>query len=181
MTIKFKGLQEFQKDLTKFVNIHDKAISNAMNKALAIAYTASLSKKQGMRKEWVGMRAGDLKRYTYTKKANPVQHHAEFVVTSRPIPLMEFGAKQLNKGVSYRLKDKRKTMKKSWIMPTKFGDKGDRVFVRQASHNNKATHRVAITPTSMFLASDAPEVFENTFEDNFQKKYFEQIKFLMAK
>lgn len=179
MTVTFKGLDELYQDFDKFLKVQPRAISNAMTTGLSAGRTASLSTTVGMRREWVGIKTKDLKRYVYTRRPSAGSHKAQFVVTSRPIPLIEFGASQKKKGVSYRLKTKRRTMKKSWIMPSKFGDKSDKVFVRQASHNNKATHRVAITPTSMFMGTESDVVFEKNFMNSFGKRYDQQMKFLL--
>lgn len=176
MTIDFTGLQEIQDDFLKFAKLYPLITSISLNTALSVATTASLGAKKGMRKEWVGMRARDLKRYTYTKKANVNKLDTQFVITSRPIGLIHFGSKQNKKGVSYKLKNKRRTMRKSWIMPSKFGG-GDEVFVRQTSHGNKPTRRASITPTSMFLEAEADEFFEDEFRIAFEKRFTQQVKF----
>lgn len=179
MTVTIKGADDLYQDFSKFVRVNGRAISDAMNRANLAGATASLSKKEGMRKEWVGINASELKKYTYKRKANPNKLEAQFVVTSNPIPLIHFKAKEVRRGVSYRLKNKRRTMPKSWIMPSKFGDKGDRVFVRTRKRPKVATHRVAITPTSMYTGAEADDVYVNRFLEIFAKRYYQQLDRLM--
>ena len=180
MTLTVKGIDAISKDFHKFAMIYPTAVRNSMNTALSAGMTASLARDGGMRQEWVGITARDLKRHTYTRKATVSKHHAQFVVTSNPIDLYMFGAKQNTRGVSYKLKNKRRTMRKSWITPSKFGRRENQVFVRQASNDDRVTRRASITPTSMFLEADSGEVFEKYYKGVFRRRWNDQLKFLMS-
>ena len=179
MTIDIKGIKSIQDDFLKFAQIYPTAVRNSMNTALSAGVTASLARDGGMREEWVGITARELKRYTYVTKANVNRHEAEFVVTSKPIDLIHFNAKQNTRGVSYKLKNRRRTMRKSWIMPSKFSN-FEQVYARQTSNDSKPTRRASITPTSMFIEANSAEVFKKYYQGVFRRRWNDQIKFLMS-
>ena len=165
MIIKFEGIDAIIKNFNQFERLTTSGISRAMNRANTAGTTISL---RAMRKTWVGITARDLKRRTYQDKATKAKLHTRFVITSRSINLAEFGAKQNKKGVSYRLKTKRRTMQGA------FTAKG-MVFKRKTRERNSIIPFYSITPTSMFIGAGDVEIYTKRYMEIFEKRFKHEL------
>lgn len=181
MEITVEGLDKAIKSFDKFVKKNDIAISRAMNSKLNTSRNKAV--RHVKQAKW-NMKISDLKKLTTITKATKNKTEVEFTLKSNPIPLIKFGAteqyykRKKETKVSYKLKGKKRSMPKSFIMPSKFGNKQDEVFARSSKDKKKVTRKVAITPTSMFSGSQAEDVFIKTFMEDYEKRYLQQIEFL---
>ena len=177
MEVKVKNADKVIKNFIKFANVNERALVSAMNRANTAGQTAS---SLVMRKKWVGLLAKDLKRYQWSEKAKKGKTSTKFVTTSKSINLLQFGAKwsrqtptgKRTKGVSYRLKTKRRTMKGSFIA------KG-LVFTRKTEKANSLIPHFSITPTSMFTGAEGDDKYVDTYMTTFDKRYFHELDRLM--
>jgi hypothetical protein len=123
-----------------------------------------------------------MKRYSWQTKATTNKLSTKFGLVARSINLVDFGAKwkrttptgRKTKGVSYKLKNKRRVMKGSFIA------KGY-VFSRRKGERDNLIPHFSITPTSMFLGAEADDLYIEQYFKTFDKTYAHQIKYLMSK
>jgi len=177
--VEFHGLDVVIEDFDKFNKVNNRAISRAMNDANRAGRKVAVS-KQGMRKEWA-IKSSDLKRYTWNTTANVNNLSTKFGMVSRSINLADFGAKwsmytptgKYTKGVSYKLKGKRRTMKGAFMA------KGHVFSKRKGSKN--IIPLFSITPTSMLKEAEADELYIKQYLSTFDKRYLNQLNHLTAK
>jgi len=171
------GIKELE---NKYMNFHDhnaRALVNAMNKAGAIAETASLALA---RSKW-NLRARDLKEKTHRKKANIKDHTYVFEIKSRSINLEKFYAKEINTGVSYKIQKKRNKLKGNYFMGAGY------VFMRKSDDRKDIMPMFSISPSHMFRQAKAEEKFIEVFkygktgEIGFNKTYIAQLKRFLEK
>jgi len=164
---------DLKKDLVLFYKNINRATSKSINESVRASRTKAIA---NMRKSWKGIKAKDLKanEKTFVKPATTNNLYSRFILISKPIPLSNFGAVQKIKGVSYKLKSNRRTMKHAFIAKKQ-------VFVRRTKKNDSIVRRVSITPTSMFLGTKSDEVFLKTFDDKFEKNLRRNLKYYMSK
>jgi hypothetical protein len=151
MEIRVKGVTPIVKSLSGLVTRNGQALSLAMNRANVSGRKEAIKAGGGVRKIWVGILTKDLKKYTYMRRANSKNTKTAFVITSKPVNLIHFGAIQKGKGVSYKLKKKRRTMKGSFIA------KG-MVLKRKGKARTPLTAFFSITPTTMFLKAKGDDI-----------------------
>ncbi len=177
MEIHFIGLDDVITDFTKLAFKNPSAISRSMNRANIAGRTASV---KALRKVWVGLKAKDLKRYTWSQKATVSKLNTKFVVTSHPISLADFGAKQNKKGVSYRLKSKRRTMKHAFLKKSKHS-RTPMVMIRSTKQRYPLVTKFTITPTSMFIGLDGVQLYEQAYFKAFEKRYDHEVRQIFKK
>jgi hypothetical protein len=174
MNIKITGVDGLIKDFDKYVHFNNRATNTALNEASKIGRTKALKESKG---EWVGLKAKDFKKLHKLLPAKGTNNEITFTITSKSINLALFGAKwqrktktgRKTKGVSYKLKTKRRTMKGSFIA------KG-MVFSRKTNEAGSITPHFTITPTSMFKAGRGERIFKNTTLLNFNLRYKKYLK-----
>ena len=177
MNTEIIGVDIIVKDFKTFVNKNPSAISRSMNRANIAGRTASI---KALRKVWVGLKAKDLKRYTWQEKATVAKLNTKFVVTSHPISLADFGAKQNKKGVSYRLKNKRRTMMHAFLKKSKHS-RAPMVMIRSTKSRYPLVTKFAITPTSMFMGLDGVHLYEEAYFKAFDKRYTHEMNRILNK
>jgi len=191
MELTVKGLDKLKIDFDNYGKFNNTAVSNALNKTGTIAKNVSLrvTKKQG----W-NMKISELKKLATPTKSKASTLNYIFTMNSKSISLMKFrgtsyfgntqqqSLKRKSKagiGVRYKLKGKGrlKTLKKSFIKPSIFGNHPYTVFTRRKSPRGAdITAQYSITPSSMFQ-QEGEEAFIKTFKDKFTNTYFNQLKF----
>lgn len=177
MTIKVDA-KKVTSMLLKFPKESDKAMRLTMNEHARKARTAS---SVAMRKTWVGLKARDLKQYTWTTNAKNSDLRTQFVVTSRSINLLDFVKKENKKGLSYRLKTKQRQMKGSFKAKGYFFTRSDSEKTKNDKGQNVDALNIhfSITPTSMFLGAKGDDVYVDTYFNGFEKRYFNQLNRLI--
>lgn len=168
MKINIKGIKPIIKNFSEFARVSDRVMVDSMNRGLTAGITASLSKTKGMRKEWTGIKAQDLKRYTWKQQATRTRQNTKFTMVSRPINLADFSSKQGKKGVSYKLKGKQKQLKGS------FKAKG-MVFKRKSNKADSIMPHFTITPTYMFIGVEGDDIFIDRYFEVFNTRYAQQL------
>lgn len=182
MVFEIKGVDELIKDFSQFAAVSDTAMIYAMNQRARKAQTKA---SKDVRSVWKGIGAGQMKAYVYTIMARKGNVSTEYVLTSSPIPLSEFGAKWTpkQKGVSYLLKNKRRTMSGSFMGKGRGGKQ--QVWIRTSKEDKKLVRKVSITPTSMFTGMKADELYvKEYFGENgadFNKVYLQKLDYLFKK
>jgi hypothetical protein len=176
-------------DFDLYVKNADKIVCNAINTALSSGATKSLRET---RQTW-NIKAGDLKNnYTKMIKAHPKNDNTgQFIVESRPINLLEFGGRQLQKygkrglkrqykkrkgnvrsGVSFKLhKNKRPTtLRNSWVAKGKYGEA---IWREDPNNPRKRIYMASITPTSMYK-QEGVDAFMRAFMRSFYERFNKQ-------
>jgi Prophage minor tail protein Z (GPZ) len=102
-----------------------KAIPRALNK---VAVTARAEAARAIKDAGYGMKIGAIKNAISILRASDGELIVYIKATGRPIPLINFGARQVSGGVSVAVKHGRKTIAGAFIATMKSGHKG--VFVR---------------------------------------------------
>lgn len=176
MTYKFVGLKEATDMLLKFPKASNKAIMKTMNEK---ARSGATKASRHLRKDWVGMKASTFKNYVWTTNAKINRLETQYVVHSTPINLADFGATwspatkggKATKGVSYKLRTKRKTLDGSFM------GKG-KVYRRDKTDNSLIPYHT-VTPTTMFINSDSYDAYKYGYFTNFEKRYFDNLAHLL--
>lgn len=179
LTLNVDGIEEIAKSFGNFHKENPKAISRAMNKAGAVAETASL---RLTRAQW-NIRARDLKSYVSRDKATVKNASYVFKFHSTPINLFEFHAKELaSGGVSYKIQKKSKKLKSAFIR-----GKGRNTYVlkRTGKERYPLMPHFSITPSWMFHTEKAEEEYVKVFYQGkggsrgFAQTYLDQLDILL--
>ena len=193
LTINVDGLDGLITNFENFVKFNRTATRQAMNETERKSQVAAL---RLTRKDW-NIKARDLKKGAERTLATNANLSIEFSMKSSSIPLEMF-AKNVpdpyvskltptgklrtgGAGVKYKLKKEGrgfKTLSKSFLLESKFGDHRMEIFTRRRSPtgNSSITAQYSITPSSMFKQHGADE-FISTFMDNFEASYINKLQF----
>jgi len=177
MTITIKNINPIWTSLKRFSTANRRATNDAMNRAHIHARKLSST---AMRSEWKGLSADRAKKAIKEKKSKVSDLSTKMILQSRPISLSSFGAKwskktptgKKTKGVSYKLKGKRRTMKGSFIA------KGQ-MFSRKK--NGGLRRHASITPTNMWKGVGAEEIYLKAYEERFRSRYDQQLLYRLFK
>lgn len=112
-----------------FRNLADKEMDQAVARALnKVAVTARAEASKSLQAEGYGIKASAIKASFRIKKATRSDLEAWLRATGRPIPLINFDARQIRGGVSVKVKGKRTLLKHAFIATMPNGHTG--VFER---------------------------------------------------
>jgi len=190
MILKIHGLDDLEMSMNNYVKKNDVAISSSINRVMVTARKVSLdhvSKVQG----W-NMKPTKFKALSHTKNSTVATLHGQFIMDSKSIPLLDFTGTayrpkltpKFNKrkgggSVFFKIKKQNgfKPLSKSFVMPSKFGSHKDTAFVRRKSPRGAdITAQHTITPSSMFQ-QEGEDKFINSFMNNFEARYYNQLKY----
>ncbi len=181
LILKAKGLDDLEKMFTNFHQENPKAIKFAMNRAAAVATTASLKKT---RDAW-NIKARDLKRHVSAKKATVNNATYVFKFKSHAISLFEFGAKdQHPKGVSYKIKKKKAWLPKAFLAG---GTRQPFVLARVGKERYPLLPYFSVTPSYMFREEKGVKEFIKVFYKGkggvggFNARYLHELNRLLKK
>lgn len=131
------NMASFVTELTSAVeDIKDKVMVRAINK---MADQVKVAASRAVRDAGYKLAAADIKRQIKINYANRSRLRAEIVARGRPIPLYQYGARQVGSGVSVSVKSGRKVIQGAFIAKMPSGHVG--VFVREPN----AKHRKVTT------------------------------------
>jgi len=170
MELVIEGVDELYKSFECYVKNNDKYLRIAINDGMRSARAKAV---RSTHEEWGGMPVSVLKSYTHTKKATTRNLEGTFTLESRPLPLIDFGAKQNTRGVSYKLK-KRRTMKHAFINTSK-RTKFAHVLIREGASRYPIQPRVAVSANYMFTDTESDEVYIDTVLEATTKRYRQQL------
>ncbi len=174
-------VSDFKQDLLKFHKLSPIALSRAMNRSAKVAQTAALRR---VRDQW-NIKAKDIKKKTKIQRATVTNPVYVFSFKSSPINLIEFGARQLKKGVSYKIQKERKKLGERSFINKSRGHKY--VFVRESKERYPIMPYFSITPSTMFEMSKAQDVFIDTFYNGkggvggFKARYLHEMSYLWSR
>lgn len=141
------GVTLAYKDLAdKYVN---RAVVGALNK-MATTVRAEAARKIG--REY-NIKIGAAKSQMWITRATKGQLTASIRVSGRPIPLVEFDARRVGRGVSVKVKGARKVVAGAFIATMKTGHTG--VYVREAAGGR----RVGRLPIRQLFSLSLPVAF----------------------
>lgn len=181
MNIKIQGLDKLEAKFKDFHVQNPTAISRALNKSHGVAQTASL---KVAREAW-NIKAGVYKKLSDVKKANVNKLSVEFIIASKPINLMHFGAKELaTKKVSYKIQKKSKKLTGNHFIA---GKGQGFVFKRMSKDREDIMPMFSISPSWMAHQAKAEDEYVKVFLNGksggkgrgFEKTYKDQLKFLL--
>ncbi|WP_233872455.1 phage tail protein [Paraburkholderia adhaesiva] len=109
-----------------------RATARAVNKTATQARTSA---SRDVRKQGYNLRASTIRKALALRRANPAKPAATLRATGRPVPLIDYGARQTKNGVSVRVKNGRTVLRHAFIATMESGHKG--VFERVS----KTAHR----------------------------------------
>ena len=181
-TIKIKNIDTIIRNLADFDRFNKRALSSAMNRSHTAGVKVATSKQTGGTLQPWGIKKSDFKRnYTWKQKATSRKPNTKYAVSSNPINLVDFGAKwnrltpqgKPTKGISYKLKNRRRTMKGSFIAKGMF-------FTRKQGTQNIIPH-FSITPTSMFVGNEGVNTYVEKYFDVLNPRYLHELDRLIKK
>jgi hypothetical protein len=111
--------------LAKVRDEYQKAVARALNKT---ATTARAQASREIREVGYGLKAGTIKDALNIRRATPGNLTAVITASSKPIPLIEFNARQTKSGVTVSVLNGRQPVHGAFIATTQSGHRG--VFVR---------------------------------------------------
>lgn len=151
-----------------------KATYRAINHTTAKAATAA---SVGIRSEW-NLKASYVKDAVAISKATTNKQEASYRFRSRSISLINFRARQIKKGVSYKLKKRggTKKIKGAFITTTKGGYKG--VFIRKGKSRLPLAVFKSVTPTTMFKQY-GEDKFQAVISSDMGKRFNHELERLM--
>ena len=117
-------------------DMQDKAMASALNKMAAQVKTAA---SREVRAAGYNLKAEIIKKGIKVRRASPGNLRASVVASGRPIPLIQYGARQTAKGVTVSVLKGRKLIKGAFIATMPSGHRG--VFVREAGGKHKKVNR----------------------------------------
>jgi hypothetical protein len=113
----------------RFANLSSRDVRSALSRALnRTAVTARAQSAREIRAAGYGIQIGAIKKAISLHRAAPTKLQASVVATGRPIPLINYGARQTKLGTSVKVKGTRKLIKGAFIATMPTGHRG--VFVR---------------------------------------------------
>jgi len=117
-------------------DIADKATVRALNKTAAQVKTNAARQ---IRDVGYQLKVGTIKRALTINKASAGKLTATVIASGRPIPLMQYGARQTAKGVSVSVLNGRKVIQQAFIATMPSGHTG--VFIRTGNTHKKVVKR----------------------------------------
>jgi hypothetical protein len=119
-------------DLLSAASEVPEATVRALNK---MADQVKVSASREIRAAGYGLKAADIKKALKVRRASKDNLTATVVASGRPLPLMQYGARQTSKGVSVNVSKGRKVIAEAFIATMPSGHKG--VFVREPGARHK--------------------------------------------
>jgi hypothetical protein len=113
-------------------DLQDKAIMRAVNKTADAAKTAT---SREIRAQGYNIKAAAISKSLHIRRATRHDLEAVIEVTGKPIPLINYGARQVGRGVSVQVKNGRKIIPGAFIATMPNGHRG--VFVRVGKGHKK--------------------------------------------
>ncbi len=146
------------------------ATSRAINHTLSKAVTAG---NRAVIKEW-NIKTKDLKGYETIQRANVNTQVAKIIIKSRSISLFKFNARQLKRGVSYKIKKSkgREVLLHSFIAKTKSGYTG--VFTRKGKKRLPINTFKSISPSSMYKGKGV-EAIEIVIDRDYANRFIHEL------
>lgn len=136
-----------------YTDLADKLVNQATVRALnstATTVRAEAARKVG---KSYNIRIGAAKSQMLIRRATRGNVKAVITVSGRPIPLVEFDARQTRRGVSVKVKGSRKVIGPAFIATMKTGHRG--VFIRELVGGKRAGR----TPIKQLFALSLPVAF----------------------
>lgn len=138
-----------------------KAIPRALNKT---ATTARAEAAREIKSAGYGLKIAAIKKSITVVRANSTQLRAIVRASGRPIPLIEYGARQTRPGVTVTVLNGRKLIKGAFIATMPTGHRG--VFVRNAATRKRVVRNGRVTssglPIRELYGPSVPQAFANT-------------------
>lgn len=113
-------------------DVADKATVRSLNKVAAQVKTNAA---RGIKSAGYNLKVSDIKKALEIVRATPSKLSAKVVASGKPIPLINYGAKQTAKGVSVQVLYGRKVISHAFIATMPSGHKG--VFMKAGSGHKK--------------------------------------------
>lgn len=137
-----------------------KAIARALSKT---ATTARAEAARDIRDAGYGLKIGDIKDAISIRRATAYDLKALVRATGRPIPLIQYGARQTKKGVTVNVKNGRKRIAHAFIATMPNGHKG--VFVRKGDQHRRVMRNGRVVSTGLpireLYGPSIPSAFAN--------------------
>jgi hypothetical protein len=140
------GLDNYRKDLI------DGAVVRALNRT---ATTIRAEAARDINEEYPGLKIGAIKDKIDIQRANKITQRAIVSVSGRPIPIVEFAARQTAAGVTVKVKGTRKLLRGAFLATMPSGHIG--VFYRRGPPGA----RVARLPIDQVFSISLPVAFSN--------------------
>jgi hypothetical protein len=140
------GLENYRKELV------DGAVVRALNRT---ATTIRAEAAREINGEYPGLKIGAIKDKIDIQRANKITQRAIVSVSGRPIPIVEFAARQTAAGVTVKVKGTRKLLRGAFLATMPSGHVG--VFYRRGV----AGSRVGRTPIDQVFSISLPVAFSN--------------------
>lgn len=164
--IHMSGIDSLITDFDKYVRLNARHTRTALNEASRSAQSKVL---QETRKPWKGIRARDYKSLTKLFVAKGNKFETTFIMTSRSISLAMFAVnRQAKSGVAYKLKNKQRTMKGSFMAKGMF-------FKRRTKARDSIVPYFSITPTSMFINGGGEKIYFDRLKEVFTTNYLKYV------
>lgn len=189
--MEIKGLDKLIDDFSLYVKNADKIMNNSINRGVESGRTASI---RATVKDWAILTKDFKSASKHVRATKGTNNTATFTMTSKPISLITFQGKQFKPrtvsagrgrdrkrvsgraGVSFKLKKGQKPTKlrNSWIAQGKYGTA---IWRQDPDNSRRRIYMASITPTSMYK-QEGVDIFIDTFDSAFMKRFDNQIKFL---
>jgi hypothetical protein len=113
ITVRVEGLEQMKRRLQQIGANVPTTLSRAVNDTATHARSVAV---KGITAEW-NIKAKDVRSTFNLRRAGRTNPTAELISKGRPIPLLYFGARQIAKGVSYKVKKRggRQLLARGWI------------------------------------------------------------------
>lgn len=140
------GLENYRKELI------DGAVVRALNRT---ATTVRAEAARDIHQEYQGLKIGAIKDRIDIQRANKITQRVVISVSGRPIPIVEFDARQTAAGVTVKVKGTRKLLRGAFLARMPSGHIG--VFYRRGF----AGHRAGRLPIDQVFSISLPVAFSN--------------------
>ncbi len=117
-----------------------RAIQRALNKT---ANTARAQSAREIKAAGYGLKIGDIKKAITVRRASTAELHAILHAIGRPIPLIQYAARQNSSGVTVKVKNGRKSIQHAFIATMPSGHRGVFVRVQNAGHAKMIERAIA--------------------------------------
>jgi len=169
------GLENYRKELV------DGAVVRALNRT---ATTVRAEAARDIHDEYPGLKIGAVKDRIDIQKANKVTQRVVISVSGRPIPIVEFAARQIAAGVTVKVKGARKLLRGAFIATMPTGHIG--VFYRRGFRGARS----ARLPIDQVFSISLPVAFSNkkvmdavvrSAKERFPGALSQEVRFLKLK
>jgi hypothetical protein len=140
------GLEGYRKDLI------DGAVVRALNRT---ATTVRAEAARDIHDEYSGMKISDIKARISVQQATRITQRVLISVSGRPIPIIQFDARQTKLGVTVKVKGTRKLLRGAFIATMPSGHQG--VFYRRGFAGSRAPR----LPIDQVFSISLPVAFSN--------------------